>query len=1059
MSLEKTELASTSITNGNDAVDLDQMINATNDLTNDLSLRTKKKTKKKKKKKSKANTIINETDTSSKSSGLDSIMVGIEEYLQIDGEANGEVDVQIIRDENKLDSSNDIANIIEVTDNSDDVKKVTMETQSKIGKEKQSAGLGSPGIKASARYGDLSKLREHVEKSKNNIAAKKKETNSHIDKDLDNLVVETIVKSNESNTKSSTRENGTEPDSVFEKLEEIKVADTDIDKESTNKDSTENKKQNGSYYESKNDSPKSPVIESKLSKIDTTDPVSDSPENVNKLKMAKETAELKNHEFTENTEYNLENGKRTMDVKSFTDTTAPKKAEVETVKKSLDADVSEELSPEAQEEENKLTKTDSIHIIEDNERMDKKDKFSKIESKKSAGEENSMEVEDECSSKISDVSEDKVIPKDDIQSHVENDNATNNGEQGENNSSNIANMPDTKDGVDSRTSSTNDEIEKSTTSSTSVSNDETDTKASSPDSKADHNIGITGNEDTEITKFIDVKKSDTPDHNNSVEAVDSDTTTNNIQSDEATKPCEKQSRKNLERKSSLIAVDISEPLDGNSKQSEENAKLLITPKLQGKLQTTLKKVEESGEYTHVTKSESNVNEGELEASASSPPPFISGSKSSNGQQGNPLEMSINEQKNPEDVPNSPVLTEKPLLDAKEDGETKQVSDSEVIKPLLGGSKSAVASDTMKAESDVIVEVDKLENSAETILETPAQTKKIADDVVDTSNDEQTVDSLEEEAKNVEELEALPVAHDVPKSTMDSKKKTEKEGDTIEEKGSDSEETEIAKIEEGDSNVATHMEPDTPATCEKQQEIPALNVELDVSNNDHQTIEKEKLQETVESNTHQTELEEVAIEPLDTTPSLDLGENAQEAGLDLSNPVESKDIQLPSENDKPITKKHTTMSDILAETDAFLKELDFVDDSEINALLESMETPGKKKETSTKQKKDSTKTIKTSDIKAQNMKEPVYIFTSLAGGGFHMIPRTNRLSTILQANRIEFTYRDLGTDDEARKVWKTFGKGRSLPSVVRGRDDIIGNWEEIEDLNEEYRVHAAIYESL
>ncbi|KAH3680448.1 hypothetical protein WICPIJ_008277 [Wickerhamomyces pijperi] len=100
-----------------------------------------------------------------------------------------------------------------------------------------------------------------------------------------------------------------------------------------------------------------------------------------------------------------------------------------------------------------------------------------------------------------------------------------------------------------------------------------------------------------------------------------------------------------------------------------------------------------------------------------------------------------------------------------------------------------------------------------------------------------------------------------------------------------------------------------------------------------------------------------------------------------------------------------------------------------------------------------------EIIAHLKNEPVYIYTSLAGGGFHMPQRTNRLVTILTANRIPFKYRDLGTDEEARNVWRRHGGGKSLPGVVRGKDDVIGNWEAMEELNEEYKVHEAIYETL
>ncbi|QEU58224.1 hypothetical protein KDRO_A02390 [Kluyveromyces lactis] len=91
-------------------------------------------------------------------------------------------------------------------------------------------------------------------------------------------------------------------------------------------------------------------------------------------------------------------------------------------------------------------------------------------------------------------------------------------------------------------------------------------------------------------------------------------------------------------------------------------------------------------------------------------------------------------------------------------------------------------------------------------------------------------------------------------------------------------------------------------------------------------------------------------------------------------------------------------------------------------------------------------------------EPVFIFTSLAGGGIHMPRRTNRLATILTANEIEFTYRDCGTDSEARSIWKTYSAGRLLPGVVRGTS-LIGNWKEIDDANEEYRLYEMIYNTL
>lgn len=89
--------------------------------------------------------------------------------------------------------------------------------------------------------------------------------------------------------------------------------------------------------------------------------------------------------------------------------------------------------------------------------------------------------------------------------------------------------------------------------------------------------------------------------------------------------------------------------------------------------------------------------------------------------------------------------------------------------------------------------------------------------------------------------------------------------------------------------------------------------------------------------------------------------------------------------------------------------------------------------------------------------PVYIFTSLAGG-MQIMQRTNRLTTILQANGVKFEYRDLGTDEEAKKLWRRYSQGKTLPGVVRG-DDYIGNWQEVEELNEEYILTKRLWEEL
>lgn len=119
-----------------------------------------------------------------------------------------------------------------------------------------------------------------------------------------------------------------------------------------------------------------------------------------------------------------------------------------------------------------------------------------------------------------------------------------------------------------------------------------------------------------------------------------------------------------------------------------------------------------------------------------------------------------------------------------------------------------------------------------------------------------------------------------------------------------------------------------------------------------------------------------------------------------------------------------------DTEEILRQLETLDDTAISQLAAEIEEP---------------------DIRDA----PVYIYTSLAGGGFHMVPRTNRLATILTANRIEFQYRDLGTDAAARATWKALAAGKQLPGVVQGDQRLIGDWQEIDDLNESARLRDSV----
>ncbi|SCV12466.1 uncharacterized protein CGFF_00023 [Nakaseomyces glabratus] len=343
---------------------------------------------------------------------------------------------------------------------------------------------------------------------------------------------------------------------------------------------------------------------------------------------------------------------------------------------------------------------------------------------------------------------------------------------------------------------------------------------------------------------------------------------------------------------------------------------------------------------------------------------------------------------------------------------------------------------------------------------------------DTMNETKQDEIMDKEPKSTAKLiklndedNALHTTAEIPNNDAQTDSDLPKEKEDLNEFNEDKNNEDPVK--KGDGDVLSKIMTENNETPEKRVVISILDDLPSRHDNGneketHDTVPKIDLESKLKEALDEIETSDVSVPTVD--PKKDVKETADEIeGLDLGDQEEkepeehkhSADVQSPSDN---VTAKNSGgIQDILDETDKLLEELNFVDDSEINALLDSFDKPASKKKAVVKETPQNT--IKASDIIKANEELPVYIYTSLAGGGFHMIPRTNRLSTILTANRIKFEYRDLGTDDEARKVWKTYGRGRTLPGVVRGRDDIIGNWEEIEEVNENYGLRDLIYNSI
>ncbi|KAG2731174.1 hypothetical protein G9P44_005590 [Scheffersomyces stipitis] len=197
-------------------------------------------------------------------------------------------------------------------------------------------------------------------------------------------------------------------------------------------------------------------------------------------------------------------------------------------------------------------------------------------------------------------------------------------------------------------------------------------------------------------------------------------------------------------------------------------------------------------------------------------------------------------------------------------------------------------------------------------------------------------------------------------------------------------------------------------------------------------------------------EEDAIESKEIEPKEELEEEPKEEPKEeeSSKEVVSEDVEEPESKEEA---KEEELSKEVAQPE---ESKEVLKDTEVEQTKEVKEVESKK---TTDDDDLDDLDVSPEEIRKHLESQPIYIFTSLAGG-MQIMQRTNRLVTILQANGIKFEYRDLGTDEEAKKIWKRQSGGKTLPGVVRG-DDFIGNWEKINDVNEEYKLKELLYETL
>ncbi|KAK6464569.1 hypothetical protein DFJ63DRAFT_311869 [Scheffersomyces coipomensis] len=248
------------------------------------------------------------------------------------------------------------------------------------------------------------------------------------------------------------------------------------------------------------------------------------------------------------------------------------------------------------------------------------------------------------------------------------------------------------------------------------------------------------------------------------------------------------------------------------------------------------------------------------------------------------------------------------------------------------------------------------------------------------------------------------------------------------------------IDDLDSIVENVLHPKKPVTPTETKE-PVVS-EAPKEKEVEEPIEESKGEEPVD--------ESKEVEPVEESKEIEPVEESIEAEPKEEEPVEETKVEETKE-DEPV-EESKEVEPVEKEVTTSTKDLS-IDEPKEETVASAVKEPATTTATDDLDDLD----ISPEEIRKHLESQPIYLFTSLAGG-MQIMPRTNRLATILQANGIKFEYRDLGTDEEAKKIWKRQANGKTLPGVVRG-DDFIGNWDEINDANEEYKLRELLYETL
>lgn len=403
-----------------------------------------------------------------------------------------------------------------------------------------------------------------------------------------------------------------------------------------------------------------------------------------------------------------------------------------------------------------------------------------------------------------------------------------------------------------------------------------------------------------------------------------------------------------------------------------------------------------------------------------------------------------------------------LEDVAEGGEPRQrtgLNSDDLLDRLANSAKELMLSEDEEDKED-----EEERNEIDDTLPTAGESSTADPDADDDSVADLTIQGeAEEKEEGVEDQESVGAEKEVEPSEKEIEKGDSPKENVVDGTNENEPETEMENAEQPEQMPID--EANKVGTDDADEELPE---EPSDTTEEHTDKPADKYVEDTCSD-DESEAEE-SEKPLNVPPSVEEetddtnGPETSDSGhvIGEEDPEEEEDLEaiLAAAMAEQAAKgrafdKNDELSVLVA--GAVKEEKDKADNAEFDALVAGVARERALQSESSAMGQDGSVFVPKAAAKMTFEHEPVYIYTSLAGG-FHIHNRTNRLITILTVNKIPYTVRDLGTDEEAKSIWRRFCGGKTLPGIVRGKDDYIGNWEDVEEANENYAIRTLIYES-